>query len=131
MKRSISAGGAAVVARASTLRESPHGALVRRATEYIAANATKGIGPKDVVRHVRVSRRLLDLRFRQVTGKSVQEAIRERRLEAVKSLLESSNLPIAQVAELCGYNDANYLKNQFKKAFGMSMRDYRTKNSHR
>ena len=81
--------------------------------------------------HVRVSRRLLDLRFRQVTGKSVQEAIRERRLEAVKSLLESSNLPIAQVAELCGYNDANYLKNQFKKAFGMSMRDYRTKNSHR
>ena len=129
LKKSISAGSATVVARASTLRESPHGALVRRATEYIAANTAKRIGPKDVVRHVRVSRRLLDLRFRQVTGKSVQEAIRERRLEAVKSLLESSNLPIAQVAERCGYKDANYLKNQFKKAFGMSMRDWRAQNS--
>ena len=29
------------------------------------------------------------------------------------------------VAERCGYRDANYLKNQFKKAFGMSMRAYR------
>lgn len=125
-KKSISAGSATVIVRASTLKESPHGGLVRRATEYIATNATKGIGPKDIVRHLHVSRRLLDLRFREVTGKSVQETIRERRLEAVKSLLSSSDLSIAMVAERCGYRDANYLKNQFKKAFGMSMRKWRT-----
>lgn len=125
LKKSIAVGTAVVVARESTLREFPHGALVRRATEFIAANATSGIDPNDVVRHVRVSRRLLDLRFREVTGKSVQEAIRERRLETVKSLLSSSDLSIAMVAERCGYRDANYLKNQFKKAFGLSMRDYR------
>ena len=125
LKKSIAVGTAVVVARESTLREFPHGALVRRATEFIAANATSGIDPNDVVRHVRVSRRLLDLRFREVTGKSVQEAIRERRLETVKSLLSSSDLSIAMVAERCGYRDANYLKNQFKKAFGLSMRDWR------
>lgn len=128
-ERTIATGAATVVARASTLRESPSGALVRRATEFIVANATRGIGPKDVMRHVRVSRRLLDLRFREVTGKSVQEAIRERRLDAVKSLLSSSNLSIAMVAEHCGYHDANYLKNQFKKAFGTSMRNWRAQNA--
>ena len=128
LKKSIAVGSAAVVARESTLRESPHGSLVRRATEFIAANATKGIGPRDVVRNIHVSRRLLDLRFREVTGKTVQEAIRERRLEKVRSLLVSTDLPMAHVAERCGYRDANYLKNQFKKAFGMSMRDWRRRN---
>lgn len=128
-ERTIATGSATVVARASTLRESPSGALVRRATEFIVANATKGIGPKDVVRHVRVSRRLLDLRFREVTGKSVQEAIRERRLDAVKKLLATTDLHIGGIAVRCGYPDANYLKNQFKRAFNMSMRDYRKRAS--
>ena len=124
-EKSVLVGRATVVARASTLRESPSGALARRATEFIAANAANGIGPQDVVNHVRVSRRLLDLRFREATGKSLQEAIRERRLGAVKRLLSASDIPISLVAERCGYRDANYLKNQFKKAFGMSMRAYR------
>ena len=121
----IVVGAASITARASTLAESTSGALVRRAVEFISANAQTGIGPKDVVRHLHVSRRLLDLRFREVTGKSVQEAIRGRRLAAVRKLLSSTTLPIAIVAERCGYRDANYLKNQFKKAHGMTMRDYR------
>ncbi len=124
-RKSIEVGGATVVARASTLRESPSAALVRRATEFIAANAVKGIGPQDVVRHVRVSRRLLDMRFRETTGKTLQQAIRERRLDAVKRLLASSDLPVSLIAERCGYRDANYLKNQFRKSFGMTMSAYR------
>lgn len=121
----IATGTASIAARASTLRESPSGALVRRATEFIVANATKGISPMDVVRHVRVSRRLLDLRFREVTGKSIQESIRERRLDAVKNLLANTDMLIEGIAVRCGYPDANYLKNQFKRAFGMSMREWR------
>jgi len=121
----IVVGTASIVARSSTLAESTAGALVRRAVEFIAENAHRGIGPRDVVRHLHVSRRLLDLRFREVMGESVQATIRNRRLAAVKKLLSATALPMAIVAERCGYHDANYLKNQFKKAFGMSMRDYR------
>ena len=92
---------------------------------FIFANATKGISPDDVVRHVHVSRRLLDLRFREVTGTSVQTAIRERRLDAVKKFLIETERPIGEIALLSGYQDANYLKNQFKRAFGVSMRTFR------
>ena len=124
-ERTIAAGPVSIMARASTLRESPSGVLVQRAVAFICANAVKGITPDDVVRHIRVSRRLLDLRFREVTGGSVQTAIRERRLDAVRKLLTETKRSIGEIALLCGYRDANYLKNQFKKRFGVSMRSYR------
>ena len=124
-ERTIAAGSVTVVARASTLREAPAGVLVQRALAFISANAVKGIRPDDVVRHVRVSRRLLDLRFHEVAGRSVQAAIRERRLDAVKKMLTETERPIGEIALLCGYQDANYLKNQFKRVFGVSMRTFR------
>ena len=124
-ERTIAAGTVTIVARASTLREAPSGVLVHRAMSFICANAAKGIRPDDVVRHLRVSRRLLDLRFREVTGSSLQTAIREQRLETVKKLLGETKRSIGEIAILCGYHDANYLKNQFKRRFGISMRDYR------
>lgn len=124
-KRTIAVGTVAVVARASTLGEAPSGVLVQRAMAFIRANAAKGIRPDDVVRHVRVSRRLLDLRFHEVTGSSVQAAIRAHRLDAVKKLLAETERPIGEIALCCGYQDANYLKNQFKRTFGVSMRAFR------
>ena len=124
-ERTKAVGAVSVVARASTLREAPSGVLVQRAMAFIRANAAKGICPDDVVRHVRVSRRLLDLRFHEVTGSSIQAAIRERRLEVVKKFLIETERPIGEIALLSGYQDANYLKNQFKRAFGVSMRTFR------
>ena len=121
----ISTGSATTIVRSSTLRESPAGILVKRATTFIDSEATCGIAPDDVARHVRVSRRLLDLRFREVTGKSVQQSIRERKLDAVRHLLADTTMTIGEIAVKCGYQDANYLKNQFKRAFGMSMRNFR------
>lgn len=121
----IQVGSAQVFARASTSGESPAGALVSRALAYIAANAMTDLRPLDVVRHVRVSRRLLDLRFREVTGTTVHETIRKHRLAAVCRLLKKTKKSILEIALACGYPDANYLKNQFRRAFGVSMRTYR------
>ena len=124
----LAVGAADVCERASTRCESTAGALVQRALAYIEENAPKGISPADVTRHVRVSRRLLDLRFREVTGTTLQNAIRTRRLDRVKQLLATTRRSIGEIALDCGYVDANYLKNQFRRAFGVSMRDWRRQN---
>jgi YesN/AraC family two-component response regulator len=36
-----------------------------------------------------------------------------------------TNEKIDTIAVLCGYTNPNYLKNLFKKHFGLSMRDFR------
>ena len=81
----------------------------------------------DVVARLHVSRSLADLRFREVTGTSILEAILARRLGEVTRLLRDTDMRISEIAARCGYRDANYLKNLFRKRTGMSMREWRRK----
>ena len=114
-----------VVFRASTTASKTPSALVERALEFIRQHALERISTVDVVKHLKVSRSLADLRFREVTGTSILEEILVRRLDAVKRLLRESSLRISEIAMRCGYRDANYLKNLFKSRVGMSMRAFR------
>ncbi len=114
-----------VVGRGSTAPSSPSGRLVQKACEFIRGKACEGIGAADVARHLGVSRRLADLRFRQLQGRSILDAIQEIRLERVSTLLRTTTLVIGAIGELCGYPTENYLKQRFRKTFGLTMRDYR------
>ena len=114
-----------IVRRESTAEISPSGKLVQKALAFIRKNALKGISVEDVVRHLKVSRRLADLRFRELQGTTIGETIISLRLEEVKRLLRSTKEPIDSIAARCGYENPNYLKNLFKRRFAMSMRDFR------
>ena len=128
-KRIILCGVKEVVFRASTSALKTPTALVQRAKEFIDQHALEGITAADVVARLHVSRSLADLRFREVTGTSILEAILARRLDEVKRLLRETNLRISEIAARCGYRDANYLKNLFKKRTGMSMREWRAQSA--
>ena len=98
---------------------------MQKAIAYIRKNALAGISVDDVARHLKVSRRLADLRFRALQGTTIGETVIVFRLEEVKRLLQTTNLPIDEIAAACGYQNPNYLKNLFRKRFNMSMRDFR------
>ncbi len=125
-KTEILCGVKEVVFRASTSALKTPAALVQRAKEFIDRHALEGITAADVVASLHVSRSLADLRFREVTGTSILEAILARRLDEVKRLLRDTDMRISEIAARCGYRDANYLKNLFKKRFGMTMREWRS-----
>ena len=114
-----------IVGRGSTAHCSPAGWLVQKAREYIREKACEGICVEDVVRYLRVSRRLADLRFRQIEGHSILDVIQTTRLEQVTLLLRTTTLPIKEIGDLCGYRTENYLRQRFKKTFGVTMREYR------
>jgi AraC-like DNA-binding protein len=114
-----------VVRRESTCELSSAGRLVQKAVVYIDRHALEGIGVEDVVRHLGCSRRLADLRFRELQKRSILQAITERRLDEVKRRLRETREKIDSIAAACGYTNPNYLKNLFKKRFAMSMRDFR------
>ena len=128
-RREILCGAKDVVFRASTSAVKSPAALVQRAKEFIDQHALEGITANDVVARLHVSRSLADLRFREVTGTSILEAILARRLGEVKRLLHDTDMRISEIAARCGYRDANYLKNLFKKRTGMSMREWRAQSA--
>ena len=118
-------GAAKVTERESTRIAGDSDGLVRRALEYIEANATRGIFVDDVVRHLNVSRRLADLRFRETGGRTILEEINVRRLAAVKRLLRESDFTCAEIAARCGFSNFNSLRNFFRRQTGGSMCAYR------
>lgn len=121
----ISPSSYKIVERQSTKPISPVAQLVNRAESFIRQNATKGVSAADVAADLGVSRRLADLRFRQATGKSILEAVLDRRFEEMKRLLRLTDIPVGKIIASCGFNTVSNAKSLFKKRYGMSMSEFR------
>ena len=102
--------------------------LVGKALAYINGNATKGITVVDVIKHLGCSRRLADLRFREIAGTTILKAITARRMAELKRLLRETNLPINKVAARSGFSCLKRLERLFRTEEGASMTEYRHQN---
>ncbi|MGI5895130.1 MAG: helix-turn-helix domain-containing protein [Candidatus Merdivicinus sp.] len=65
--------------------------------------------------------------FKEVTGQTILRCIDMQRLEKAQELLLTS-LPLASVAEQCGYTDSHALIRAFKKQFGITPGRYKELN---
>ena len=122
-------GALTIARRASTAATPSIGEIVQRALDYIDANACSGATLSDVVRHCHYSRTLVTLRFRQMTGKSVKEAIRTRRLDEARRLLRETPLPAEEIAPRCGYENVSALRRAFVRDTGLTMGAWRRANA--
>ena len=118
-----------LVRRDSTADFSIAGRLVQKALVYIRKNALRDISVEDVAKHLGCSRRLADLRFRELMGTTIGETIITTRLDEVKRRLSTTRDSITTISTQCGYASPNYLKNLFRKRFRVSMRDWRRQTS--
>lgn len=117
-----------VVLRGSTVPLSHTGKMIQRALAFIERNATRKVSVPDVARHLKVSRSLLDLRFRELQRETVHDAIVRIRLDEVKRRLRATGDTIDQVTTACGWENPNTLKALFRRRFGLSMTAWREGN---
>ena len=111
--------------RESTSPVTPSGRLVQRALAYIRAHYAEPLRPRDVVRELKVSRRLADLRFSKIQGESIGKAILRTRLEAVAHRLVATNDTLDNIAFSCGFRKLDRLRAAFKTRYGVTMQEYR------
>ena len=114
-----------IVTRESTSPSSSGGRLVQRALAFIRTHAAEAIKPHDVAHYLRVSRSLADLRFRELQGESMGEAILRHRLEEVGRRLIQTNSPIADIAADCRFPRICRLNEAFRAHYGCTPHDYR------
>jgi len=100
---------------------------VARAIAFIRAHTSQPIQVCDILRAVPVSRRSLDRRFQQVLGRTPADEIRRVHLERAKQLLADTDLPVPKVAAASGFRSREYLARAFKRATGLSPRQYRNR----
>lgn len=111
-------GPLAVFHRGSTRALQRKDNRIARILESIRENATSGITVAQLVKGLKVSRRLIEMRFRETTGKSILEEIQAVRLERAKVMLTQSRLPMDEVARSSGFSSAQALRKALLKATG-------------
>lgn len=98
---------------------------VRKAEEFIRGHyaAIGSIG--EVASHAGLSHDRLRHLFRERRGISLVGFLARVRVERAKSLLAHSNLPLKQIAAMCGFRDEFYFSAVFKKMAGLSPGQFR------
>ena len=114
-----------LVERESTKPLPPATRLVDRALAFITANYHAPITPRDVAAHLGVSRRLIDLRFRQLQHETLLSAITRLRLSALRNLLKEESGSLKKLSAECGFGSVVRAAHLFKDTFGLSMSAYR------
>ena len=105
------------------------GLLVLKALAYIRQHApSNAVATSEVARHCRVSRRLLEVRFRQILNRTVHDEIEEMRLRLVCNMLCETKLTVGDIVRKAGFSSLSYLCALFRKKFGCTMRTYRQSN---
>lgn len=114
-----------VVERDTTRPVPPAGFLIREGLAYIKENAAKGIGVRDVAKHLRISESLARLRFRTIHGRSIKDTILDVRLSEVKRRLEDTSDSLVQIAAKTGFSSACRLSHFFKMRCGVAPQAWR------
>ena len=78
------------------------------------------LGNDDLAREAGISRSLFQRRFRKETGMTIRDFLIEVRLAKAKALLQNSNLSLAEISEIVGFNRQSYLGYIFKKQLGIT-----------
>ncbi len=80
---------------------------------------------KQLVKDLPVSRRNLEQRFRMAIGRSPMEEVRRVCIERAVAMLMNTDEPIWQVAKTCGFGSPVHLSVAFRRARGVSPREFR------
>ena len=114
-----------VVTRESTDVLATDDREVAMAVSFIRQHACERIQVGDVLRHVRLSRTVLEPRFKQLLGRTIHQETQRVQVERVKELLALTDLPIKQIASRCGFTYTQYMTRVFREAVGKTPAQYR------
>jgi LacI family transcriptional regulator len=96
------------------------------ALRFIRQHGDRAFGVKDVLAHVPISRRSLEIRFRRAVGRSIQQEIQRVHLDRAKRLLAETDLATDRIADQSGFSTASYMGQVFQKWLDLTPTQYRT-----
>lgn len=100
--------------------------LMEKVTEYIEANISDPtLNVDKLAEIVSISRVHMHRKLKELTGQSAREYILTVRLRQAAILLAEKKLNISEVAYALGFSNLSHFSTAFKKAYGVSPKDYK------
>jgi len=96
-----------------------------RAKELLLANVSNPPALTELAQQVGLNRNILNKGFREQFGTTVAQFAKEARLQQAWMLLQTTDLPVTEVADQVGYSYVNNLIAAFRKRFAVSPKQAR------
>lgn len=117
-----------IVIRQSTNVFAVEDEQVVKALIFIRENYQEPIQVRDVISSTVLSRRDLELKFKNKLNRSIKEEINRLRIESVKRKLINTSDTIYNIANSLAYTDAQHFGRFFRQVTGISPSQYRRSN---
>lgn len=106
--------------------QSGYGRIIRGVMDYVAEHyGEEDLSVVQIAEHLHFSAVYLNVLFKQEMKMTLKQYLSHYRLERAKRMLEQDYDKITEIAEKCGYANANYFAKVFREATNMSPAEYR------
>ena len=102
-------------------------AAVLKAQTLMESSFGRHVGIAELALHCHLSERQFKRRFKEATGVTALDYLQRLRIEIARERLRDEGLPIARIAQECGYSDVAHFRDVFRRAVGVTPLDYRRK----
>lgn len=117
-----------IIGRMSTAAYATDDVQIQKAIQFIHRNDMKKISVEDVMGEVALSRRLLERRFKKVTGQTIYQYITDLKLKHFAEMMLNSDEQLTNIAITLGESDTKSISRRFKQIYGCSPSQWREKN---
>ena len=115
-----------LVVRKSTVPSKDCNKIVDKAIQFIDEHAAQGITPNDVARAMGKSRRLLDIRFHETRGISLNQTIENERIRLCREMLSQRSKSLVTIAASLHFKSVDHLRRYFRHHSGMSITQFKS-----
>ena len=98
---------------------------IKSMLSYIHRNFGEKITLEEIAAAANISAREANRIFQKTVRQTPFEYLLSYRLSRAKELLSRSDLPVTEISYRCGFTDSAYMGKQFRKATGMTPKEYR------
>ncbi|QAT43398.1 AraC family transcriptional regulator [Aminipila luticellarii] len=106
-----------------------HSQIIVKALQFINKHYKEKITLKDIEQNLHVNASYFSTLFKHEMGVTFTDYLNELKIEHASDLLSTTNLSIIDISLSAGFDDQSYFTKVFKKAKGVTPKQYRSANS--
>lgn len=114
-----------IIQMVNRVHKSRSATIIEKAKEIMRSRFGSQLSYKEVAKELFISSSYFQALFKQETGTTFVEYLTELRIEKAKELLLDSTLTITEISFEVGISNPNYFSSIFKKAMGISAKEFR------